>query len=158
MADLKIIDNMLLERVSEMAKEANRKRINYNFHDDYTDPINRMLNALEPGTYVQPHKHEFPDKREVFLVLKGAFAVFFFNDEGKVTRIIKLSQKEGIYGVDIPPRIWHSLVCLESGSVAYEVKDGPYHKPDDKNFAPWAPKEGDEGTEKYLNGLLELIK
>ncbi len=22
---------------------------------------------------------------------------------------------------------WHSLICLESGSVLYESKDGPYH-------------------------------
>ena len=39
-----------------------RLRLNHNFHDDLADPINRMLNALEPGTYLQPHKHENPDK------------------------------------------------------------------------------------------------
>lgn len=157
MEQLQIIDNKLLAEVSEKAKASERQRMNHNFHSDYTDPINRMLNALEPGTYCQPHKHEDPDKREVFMVLKGSFAVFFFNDEGEVTQVVKLSQKEGTYGVDIPPRIWHTLVCLEPGSVAYEVKDGPYVKPKDKNFATWAPKEGDAGCEAYLEQLMEHL-
>jgi len=155
---IQIINNDLLQIVSQKAKASDRKRMNHNFHSHYSDPINRMLNALEPGTYCRPHKHEHPDKREVFLVLKGQFAVFFFNNEGGVTEIVKLSQADGIYGVDIPPRVWHTLVCLESGSVAYEVKDGPYFKPDDKDFAPWAPAEGDVGCDDYLKHLLAHIK
>jgi cupin fold WbuC family metalloprotein len=155
--NLKIIDNNLLNEVSAKAKTVARKRMNYNFHDDYSDPINRMLNALEPGTYCRPHKHEFPDKREVFMVLRGTFAVFFFNDEGEVIKIVRLSQSEGTYGVDIAPRIWHSLVCLEPGSVAYEVKDGPYYQPDDKDFAPWAPAENSPEAAIYLEQLVKMI-
>jgi cupin fold WbuC family metalloprotein len=158
MNQLKIIDRELLNQVSEKAKESPRLRMNHNFHDNYTDPINRMLNALEPGTYCRPHKHEYPDKREVFMVLRGKFAVFFFNDTGKVTQVVALCQADGVYGVDIPPRVWHTLVCLEPGSVAYEVKDGPYFKPDDKDFAPWAPEEGSLDATDYLKGLLKQIK
>lgn len=155
---LKIIDNRLLDEVSAKAKTVARKRMNHNFHDDYSDPINRMLNALEPGTYCRPHKHEFPDKREVFMVLRGAFAVFFFNDKGEVTQIVELSQKSGIFGVDIQPRVWHTLVCLEQGSVAYEVKDGPYYQPDDKDFAPWAPEENSPEAPAYLEQLTGLYR
>jgi cupin fold WbuC family metalloprotein len=157
MKPLKIIDRELLNRVSEKAKASPRLRMNHNFHDVYSDPINRMLNALEPGTYCQPHKHEYPDKREVFLVLRGQFAVFFFDEKGAVTQIVKLCQTDEVYGVDIPPRVWHTWVCLEPGSVAYEVKDGPYVKPDDKDFAPWAPTEGSPDTPKYLETLLNQI-
>jgi len=157
MSKIKIIDAKLLDAVSARAKESDRKRMNYNFHENYTDPINRMLNALEPGTYCRPHKHEDPDKREVFLVLKGSFAVFFFNDLGDVTQIVKLSEKEGCYGVDIEPGVWHTLVCLESGSVAYEIKDGPYEKPKDKNFASWAPVEDVPEAALYLDSLLKQL-
>jgi cupin fold WbuC family metalloprotein len=153
--EFKIIDERLLDQVSGKAKVAARKRMNHNFHADYSDPINRMLNALEPGTYCRPHRHEFPDKREVFIVLRGTFAVFFFDNTGQITRIVKLSQKEGVYGVDIQPRVWHTLVCLENGSVAYEVKDGPYFQPDDKDFAPWAPAEGTPEATKYLENLMK---
>lgn len=157
MSKIQVINKKLLEKVSEQAKSGNRKRMNYNFHDDYSDPINRMLNALEPETYIQPHKHEDPDKREVFLILKGRMAVFFFDDNGAVTESVILSPDDGCYGVDIPPNTWHTLVCLESGSVAYEVKDGPYEKPKDKNFAPWAPKEGNEKAQEYLEQLIKQI-
>jgi cupin fold WbuC family metalloprotein len=158
MQKIQVIDKQLLQSVSEKAKASERKRMNHNFHSDYSDPINRMLNALEPGTYCRPHKHEYPDKREVFMVLRGSFAVFFFNDSGEITQVVKLSQHEGTYGVDIPPRIWHTLVCLEPGSVAYEVKDGPYFKPDDKDFAPWAPAEGNADADAYLASLMKHIK
>jgi len=158
MKNVKIIDKNLLDQVSGKAKDVARKRMNHNFHDDYSDPINRMLNALEPGTYCRPHKHEFPDKREVFIVLRGTFAVFFFNENGDVTQITKLSHAEGTYGVDIAPRIWHTLVCLENDSVAYEVKDGPYFQPNDKDFAPWAPAEGSDEASAYLTKLVAMCK
>lgn len=154
MQKLQIINNNMLDAVSAKAKDSERQRINHNFHADYDDPINRMLNALEPSTYIQPHKHEQPDKREVFIVLKGSFMVYLFNNEGEVTQMVKLSQSDGCYGVDIPAGIWHTLVCLESGSVAYEIKDGPYEKMKDKNFASWAPKEGEAGCQAYLHELL----
>ena len=158
MDNIKIIDREFLNHVSEKAKTSARLRMNHNFHDDYADPINRMLNALEPDTYCRPHKHQFPDKREVFIVLRGKFSVFFFDDTGTITRIVILSHHEGTYGVEIPPRTWHSLVCLEPGSVVYELKDGPYYKPDDKDFAPWAPDEGSPEAPNYLNGLVKQIK
>jgi len=65
----KIASAELLNEVIQKAKNSPRGRMNYNFHDDLVDPINRMLNAFEPGTYIQPHKHENPDKREVFILL-----------------------------------------------------------------------------------------
>lgn len=155
--DIKIIDFDLLKTVSDKAKKSPRKRFNHNFHTDYSDPINRMLNALEPGTYCRPHKHENPDKREVFMVLKGKMAVLFFDDNGTVTRVIKLIPKQGSYGVEVPPKVWHSLVCLEEGSVAYEIKDGPYEQITDKDFAPWSPAEGSLEAPAYLEQLMAQI-
>ncbi len=151
------IDSGLLDAVSAQAKASERLRMNHNFHTDFADPINRMLNALEPDTYCRPHKHEDPDKREVFLVLRGKLAVLFFNDTGEVTEVVKLDATAGSYGVEIPPGVWHTLVCLEPNSVAYEVKDGPYLQPLDKNFAPWAPAEGEEGVAAYLEFLSSFV-
>lgn len=158
MGKVKVISQELFNTVAKEAEISVRRRKNYNFHDDYSDPINRMLNALEPDSYCQPHKHEDPDKREVFLVLQGRFAVFFFDDSGNITKTIKLSAKDGNYGVDIAPGVWHTLVSLESNSVAYEIKDGPYEKPKDKNFATWAPKENDPKAKDYLAHLKKQVK
>ena len=37
-----------------------------------------------------------------------------------------LSQEDGLYGVDIPKNVWHTLQSLESNSVIFEVKEGPF--------------------------------
>jgi cupin fold WbuC family metalloprotein len=150
---LKIVSPEILDELSQKAVSSPRKRLNHNFHDDLADPINRMLNALEPGTYLQPHKHENPDKREVFIVLRGSLVVVFFDDSGNPTEFVLLDPIKGNHGVEIPIGAWHTLIALEAGSVVYEVKDGPYLPLSDKNFASWAPKEGDSSCSQYLEQL-----
>jgi cupin fold WbuC family metalloprotein len=152
---MKIIHHQLLNESIEKAQSLPRKRVNYNFHESYEANVQRMLNAMEPGTYVQPHKHEDPDKMEVFIILKGKALVVEFDDMGNVIAHCIISAKEGIYGTEIAPRIWHCIIPLESGTVVYEVKDGPYSPIDDKNFAKWAPREGDPDCEQYTKVLIE---
>lgn len=150
-----VIDDALINRLTADAIASQRKRKNHNFHELLSDPINRMLNALEPGSYVQPHKHENPDKREVFLVLRGALVLFYFDENGSVTNHIEINRENGCYGVEVEPRRWHSIVSLQPGTVVYEIKDGPYNPKDDKIMAPWAPKEEDANVEEYLTVLLK---
>jgi cupin fold WbuC family metalloprotein len=116
-----------------------------------------MLNALQKNTYVQPHKHENPDKHEVFLILRGKAAVIEFDDSGKIIDHIILDYSKGNFGVEIKPRVWHTIIALENGTVVYEIKEGPYSPINDKNFATWAPKEGDEHCKAFINNLLLQI-
>jgi len=152
---LKVINQELLNELSQKAANSPRKRLNLNFHEDLTDPINRMLNAFEPGTYVQPHQHIEPSKREVFIVLKGSLVLVTFDDTGTPLDFILLDQSKGAYVIEIPPGIWHTVISLERGTVVYEIKDGPYLQPLDKNFAQWAPKEGDLECDQYLTWLTD---
>ncbi len=149
-----IINKQLIEKVVVQAKDSTRKRMNFNFHKTFDANLQRMLNVMEPGTYVQPHKHEDPDKTEVFLVLLGKVLVAEFDDMGNVTSSCVLSSEEGRYGAEIPPRVWHCIVPLEPDSVIFEVKDGPYSPITDKNFASWAPKEGSPDCNRYQSDLL----
>jgi cupin fold WbuC family metalloprotein len=148
-----IINRKLAADVSEEAKQSARLRKNLNFHTDYADPVNRMLNAIEPGTYVRPHKHESPDKCEVFLILAGKVLALQFDDAGSIMEHTVLDNSQDVYGVEIPPRKWHTIVSLASGTVLYEVKQGPYAPIDDKNFAPWAPPEGSPEAAEYLTSI-----
>lgn len=147
------IDRDLINRLIDKAKSSPRLRANHNFHADFADPVNRMLNAIEPGTYIQPHKHENPDKREVFLILTGKAAIITFNDEGVPQTCRILTAGGACMGAEIPPRVFHTLLALESGTVCYEIKDGPYEPATDKQFAPWAPAEGNPECQNYLNRL-----
>jgi len=151
------IDTQLTESLVRDARSSVRRRKNHNFHTVMTDPLQRMLHALEPGTYVRPHKHENPDKREAFVILRGRVAAVEYTPEGEIAGHIVLDPSTGNFGVEFAARIWHSLIALESGSVLYEVKDGPWDPIDDKNFATWAPKEGEEGCGAFLEKILSKL-
>ena len=152
-----IINDEFIRPVIDKANASPRRRMNYNFHPQLDDPLQRMLNCLEPDTYIQPHKHENPDKCEAFILLKGKVLVVEFDADGHVVSHALLEAGTGTYGAEIAPRVYHCIIPLEPGSVVYEVKNGPYSPLDDKNFAAWAPKEGEDGCQAYLEQLIQLL-
>ena len=152
-----IINDDFIRPIVCKAEISPRRRMNYNFHPQLDDPLQRMLNCLEPDTYIQPHKHENPDKCEAFILLKGKVLVVEFDNDGQVTSRALLEAGTGVYGAEIAPRIFHCIIAMEPGSVVYEVKNGPYSPLNDKNFASWAPKEGEEGCQAYQKQLIEQL-
>ena len=121
---MKLIDGQLLNEVSAQAKESPRLRKNYNFHQSLDDKCHRFLNAVEPGTMVEIHRH--PTKDESFVILRGRVRVNTYNDDGSVLESVVLCPEDGKYGVDIPKGVWHKLESLEPGSVIFECKEGPF--------------------------------
>ena len=121
---MKIIDEVLLNSVSAQANASPRLRKNYNFHQSLDDKCHRFLNAVEPGTVVPIHRH--PTKDESFIILRGKVRVTTHNDDGTVIESVILCPEEGLYGVDIPKGVWHNVECMESGSVFFECKEGPF--------------------------------
>ena len=119
-----VIDEQLLDQVSEEARKSTRLRMNYNFHLSLEDKCHRFLNAVEPGTVVPIHRH--PTKDESFVILRGKVRVTAHNDDGSIIEDVVLSQEGGNYGVDIPKNVWHKLESFESGSVIFECKAGPF--------------------------------
>ena len=118
------INKELLDSVSEKAKVAPRLRMNYNFHLSLDEKCHRFLNAVEPGTEVPIHKH--PTKDETFVILRGRVKVTTHGDDGSIIDSVVLSPEDGQYGVNIPKGVWHTLESLESGSVIFECKEGPF--------------------------------
>lgn len=152
---MKIIDQTLLDAVSQKAKENHRLRMNYNFHASMDEPVQRLLNALEPQTYLPPHRHLHANKQEIFTVLRGAVLTFLFDDQGNITQTIEINPAKGTYGMEIEPDIWHSFVVLESNTVIYEIKEGPFSPIAAEDMASWAPKpEETEAAQKYIYNLL----
>lgn len=152
------VDITTINNLSQKAKASDRRRMNLNIHKTEEDVMQRFLNAMEPGTYIRPHKHEMPHKRELFAVVRGEFLMLEFDDTGNVTDSFTLSQSSGNFAVEIDPAVYHTVIALKVSSVALEVKDGPYDPKDDKIFAEWAPEEGDTANakaflEKTLNKL-----
>ena len=121
---MKLIDKQLLDEVSLKSKESPRLRMNYNFHQSLDEKCHRFLNAVEPGTQVEIHRH--PTKDETFVLLRGRVVVNTYNDDGSVLDSVELCPDDGKYGVNIPKGVWHNLESLESDSVFFECKEGPF--------------------------------
>lgn len=121
---MKLIDKQLIDEVSRQAKQSDRLRMNHNFHQSLDEKCHRFLNAVEPGTKVEIHRH--PTKDESFVLLCGRVRVNTYNDDGTVIESVVLCTEDGLYGVDIPKGVWHNVESLESGSIFFECKEGPF--------------------------------
>lgn len=157
MKSIQAITSQKLDELQAQAKASPRLRTIHCFHEGDWEHCHRMLNALSVGTYVRPHRHADKHQSECFLLLRGKLALLIFDDEGTVdtAHSLVLSLADGVYGMDIPPMIWHTLVALED-SVIYEVKghpNGGFVAERDKSFAPWSPEEGSKAALKYLARL-----
>jgi WxcM-like, C-terminal. len=121
---MKLIDKSLLDTVTSGAKESNRLRMNYNFHDSLDAPCQRLLNALEPETIVPIHRHQHTS--ETYILLRGKLRMMFYNDQKEIIEETILSSESTNYGIHIPAGVWHAMEVLASGTVIFETKDGPY--------------------------------
>lgn len=129
---MEIIDSSLLNKVCDEAEVTPRLRKNYNFHQSIDEKCHRFLNAVEPGTVVEIHRH--PTKDETFVLLRGKVVVNTYSDEGSLSESVELDPLKGRFGVNIPKGIWHKLECLEKGSVFFECKEGPYSPTDQEIY------------------------
>lgn len=135
-ASLKRITPENLRHLSHSAADAVRGRAPHNLHPKLSDPVQRFLNAIEPGSYVHPHRHSDPLRWELFVGLHGSAAVLLFDDEGRVLAWEPVGPSERNRAVEIPAGAWHSIVALEPGTVLFEFKPGPDAAAKDKDFAP----------------------
>jgi len=155
-AAVQLIDQALLDATLARAFTAPRGRINHNFHPDMASNPHRFLNAWTRGSYAAPHRHLAVPKPESFIVLRGELALFIFDDHGAVTQTHVLG-RDGNIGLDLAPGLWHTVAALTDTAICFEVKAGPYDVATDKEFAPWAPREGDPAAAAYLAGLVNAL-
>jgi len=152
-----LIDQALLDGVSLEAKTSTRRRKNRNFHESEADAAHRLLNAIEPGSYIMPHRHLDPSKDETMLVLRGRLGVLFFDADGQVTQTAVLAPDATACGVNIPHGVYHTVFACAPGTVFFEAKAGPYVPLGAAERAPWAPAEGAPEAEAYARSLHEML-
>ncbi len=153
----RLYDEGVLARVKKMARESRRRRYARSFSEP-GDRVQVMLNAVEPDSYVRPHKHECPDKLEIVQAVCGRIAVVCYDDAGGVVKIVVSDSSSADNVVSIPAGTWHSMVSLESGSVMLEIIEGPYDAGTHKKFAEWSFDEYTDDARRFLGDLRENIK
>ncbi|MCS3430698.1 WbuC family cupin fold metalloprotein [Klebsiella sp. BIGb0407] len=135
-----------MQQQSAAAASAPRLRAHRNFHPELSDPVQRLAIAMEPGTYIRPHRH--PHTFELLLPLSGRFLVLNFDDRGTVTQRVILG--EDCMALEMEAGTWHSVLSLDNGGVIFEVKHGGYQPVAEQDSAVWAPAEGEKGTAELM--------
>lgn len=119
-----VVDSKILDNLTRSAKESPRLRMNLDLRNSPEDQSQRMLNAMEPGTEVPIHRHRASS--ETVVVLRGRIRWIFYDDNGVETERVTLDANGELRMLNIEIDRWHSVECLESGSVILECKDGAY--------------------------------
>lgn len=149
-----IITTSHIDLVVTASRENDRKRMILPFHKNDESTLHRMLNGIQPMSYIRPHRHLQPPKAESLIVLQGTLLCYIFQPAGEIAEIHKLVGGSENFGIDCEPGVYHTFIALEQDTVLFEVKPGPYSANNDKDFAPWAPKENTQEATNYLRHLL----
>ena len=130
-----IIDNKKLNELSTKAKQNPRLRFNLDMRNTSEDKSQRMLNALEPGTIMPIHRHK--GSSETCICIRGHFEEYLYGltetrndgtpDPDSFGLVETIDMYPGGPILNIEKGQWHTLKCLESGTILFEAKDGPYH-------------------------------
>lgn len=122
-----IITNEMLDELTEKAKTNPRLRCNLDLRNSPDDLSQRMLNALEPGTVMPIHRHK--GSSETCVCIRGHYEEYFYDSGGRLTETVDM--RPGGVVLNIDKGQWHSLRCLESGTILLETKDGAYRPLDE---------------------------
>lgn len=149
---IKRLNQELLDTTAQKALKSPRLRQNYDFHA-LPERVQRFINALQPGTYVRPHRHlRVPGVNgfEFFLVLQGALGMLILDEQGQVLHTEQISAQGPTRGIELAQGNYHTLVALEPNTVILELKEGPYEPATDKEFMQSFPQEGTSEAQQWV--------
>lgn len=119
-----VLRQEILFQISQMASSSCRLRMNYNLHESFSDQVQRMFNALEPGTEIPIARH--PNSSETLIMLIGKLRVLIYNDNKDIIEDVIIAPNTENFGYHIPKGTWHKVESLEPGTICFETREGPY--------------------------------
>lgn len=120
-----VINQALLDKLTEEAKASPRLRMNLDLRNSADDQSQRMLNAIEPGSPLPIHRHQ--KSSETVVCLRGRLVEEYYDELERIcTERIELSPNGPVVALNIPAGQWHTVQALESGTVILEMKNGKY--------------------------------
>lgn len=147
---------IIIDKGIASSRKSRRKRILLPLHRSQDDRVQRLINFLQPGTYIRPHKHPGKHNVESIIVMRGAIQFIIFDDVGFIENHFTLRGCTDQSLLDIESGVWHSFIVLEKDTVIFEVKKGPYNSQTDKEFALWSPDEYTDEASKWVESMEKL--
>ena len=127
-----------LEPLLQASRQSPRLRMIQQVQRSEGAPVQRLLNAMQPGTYIRPHRHPESGASETVVMIQGRLGIVIFDPRGKIVERIELQTGDL---VDLQAGVWHTMVCLAPDTVIAEFKRGPYDSNTDKEFASWSRED-----------------
>lgn len=121
---MSVLKSKILDETTAKAAESPRLRMNSNLHESYDDVVQRMFNALEPGTIVPIARH--PYSNETLIMLRGKLRVLIYDDHKNIIEDVVIAADTENIGYHIPQGTWHKVESLEHGTICFETREGPY--------------------------------
>ncbi|CAJ0771500.1 WbuC family cupin fold metalloprotein [Ralstonia chuxiongensis] len=153
-----------LDELGVNAKASARRRQHRNIHASYSEKIQRLFNAICADSYIRPHRHTLDPRNESLVAVRGEFAAITFADDGRIADVVRFATEAHwagdarvTVGIELSPETWHTVVALSDTAILFEVKEGPFEPTIAKEYAPWAPEEGDGGVAAYLQWLKDQV-
>ena len=141
---MRVIDEKLLNEVSERVNANPRRRMHYDLRTqafdedpDWKDTSQRMLNVMMKDTVIPIHRHT--ETSETVIVLRGSGDEVTYDDDGHELERVTLAADSGCRAVQVPRNVYHTFVPHEEGTAIFEAKDRTYDP---------------EGTEVFLEERL----
>lgn len=148
-----VLDEACLRRGLDASRSSPRRRMMIPLQRR-PEGVQRLLNFMQPGSYIRPHCHPLPEHAECVAVLRGCLGVVVFSPEGEIAGKWRLEagRTESCL-IDLDHGVWHGMVPLAPDCVLLETKRGPYNPLVDKKFPGWAPEENSAAAGDYLRTL-----
>jgi len=143
LAGFRLIDAAAVEALISRSRSEARKRAHLLLHAGHDDPVQRLLIAAQPGTYVRPHVHS--QQWEMLVLQRGALDVLLFDSQGSIARRARLESSSPV--IHIPIGHWHGCVVHAPDTLVLEIKPGPYRP---NEFADWSPEEGHGQANEFV--------
>lgn len=159
--NIRRLGSAFLDDLVDRAATSPRLRQHANLHASYSEPCQRLFNAIGVDSYIRPHRHMADPKTETLLAVRGRLTLVLFDEQGRVMQALPfgvgLGAEDCDAGVELSPGAWHTVLADLPGSVLFEVKAGPFEPELAKELAPWAPAEGSAEAAAYTTELRRIV-
>src|SRR3990172_1720673 len=99
---IQIIDRTCLDKITAEAEQSPRLRKNLNIHVSPEAACHRLFNAIEPASYIRPHRHLDPAKDETIVIVRGTLGILVFDKEGGIIQKTVLMPAGDAVAVNVP--------------------------------------------------------
>lgn len=148
-----LIDQQLFATLLVDAAQSPRRRSAFTLHQSYAEPVQRMLVAMQPDSYVQPHQHTGSAQWELFVMLQGQADFLVFSPAGQLLQKHRLAAGQSCTGLELSPGQFHSVVAVDGPVVFLEVKQGPFDPTAPRYYGSFAPAEAEPHAGAFLRQM-----